>query len=75
MLQEVELWNPKKDEGKKTPWPEMRADQQEEGKPEKAQEPKVSEEDESEKLFAEDDGSDEKQHGIVPGSSKNGTLG
>jgi Protein of unknown function (DUF4231) len=72
MLQEVELWNPKRDERKKTRL-EIQADQQEES--EKAQNAEMLEERESEELPAEDGESDEKQLEVVPSSSEKVSRG
>ncbi len=74
MLQEVELWNPKGDEGKKVQ-PEIKADQQrEEEESEKARDAEILEEREPEEPFAEDGESDEKQHEGISSSSENASL-
>lgn len=70
MLQEAELWNPKRDEGKKT-GSEMNADQQEEKESKKVRDTEILEECESEELFAEYDGNDRTQHEVNPCSPEN----
>lgn len=65
MLQEVELWNPRRDENKKS-LPDASADKQEEKEPEKIQDAEISEERGSEDLLMECGESDGEQLKVVP---------